>query len=352
MRSSVYLSPFTILCSAEYLLKTQPRFICSALRMTTSSPKQYRFVDIGANLLDERFTEGSYHGKSRHEPDFSKVLKRASDAGIRHLILTAGTLEESELAIKKVRELRQSNQTDCELYCTVGVHPTRCLEFENNENGVDEHARALLKLATDGIRDGVVVAVGELGLDYDRLQFCPADVQREQFCRQLFTLASETGLPLFLHNRNVGEELFELLAEHRGKWKTGVVHSFDDSTELAEKFISLGLYIGLNGCSLKTKENLEVVKTLPLEKILLETDCPYCSVKRTHAGYDYVQTHFKSKAEKKYEDGFQVKGRNEPCNIIQVAEVVAGCKGISVEELVEACYSNSLELFNFEGKKE
>lgn len=350
MRISVYLLRLMILYNAQSLhFKIRPKFISRATSISMAAfSDQYRFVDIGANLLDERFTEGCYHGKSRHEPDFDKVLQRASDGGIRHLILTAGTLEESALAIKKVRELRQSNQTNCELYCTVGVHPTRCTEFEHNKKGADEHIQALLKLAKDGMQDGVVAAVGEIGLDYDRLQFCSKDVQREQFGRQLLTLASETGLPLFLHNRNVGEELLELLVEHRDKWRTGVVHSFDDSAELAEKFISLGLYIGLNGCSLKTKENLEVVKMLPLEKILLETDCPYCGVKRTHAGYDFVQTHFASKAEKKYEPGLQVKGRNEPCNIVQVAEVIAGCKGIGVEELVEACFSNSLKLFKLE----
>lgn len=305
-----------------------------------------RFVDIGANLLDERFTEGSYRGKPRHEPDFDDVLQRAADIGMRRMILTAGTLQESKDAIDKVRELRKSNQTECELYCTVGVHPTRCMEFEQAGNA-DANLEELLALAKDGMKDGVVAAVGEMGLDYDRLEFCPKGVQRKHFVKQL-RLSEETGLPMFLHNRAVGEDLLELLVEYRDKWKAGVVHSFDDTAELAQKFIDLGLFIGLNGCSLKTQENLDVVKTIPLESILIETDCPFCDVRRTHAGFQFVKTHFESKQEKKYQKGLQVKGRNEPQNIIHVAEVVAGVKGVSVEEVVAACYSNSLRLYGWQ----
>jgi TatD DNase family protein len=278
--------------------------LANTVRMASA---QHRFVDIGANLLDARFTEGSYHGKVRHEPDFDLVLQRAAGVGMRHMVLTAGTLEESREAVRRVRELRISNQTDCQLYCTVGVHPTRCMEFEEAESA-DENLEELLALVKDGMSDGVVASVGEIGLDYDRLEFCPKDVQRKHFVRQL-RLSEETGLPLFLHNRNVGDELYDLLVEHKEKWKAGVVHSFDGTAELAKKFIDLGLYVGLNGCSLKTQENLEVVKTLPLDKILLETDCPYCDVRRTHAGFDFVSTHFECKQEKKFEKGLQVKVR-------------------------------------------
>ena len=312
-----------------------------------------RFVDIGANVMDERYTQGSYHGKVRHEPDLELVLDRAGQAGVRHMIVTAGTLVDSREAVQKVREWRDTSTRPCRLYCTVGVHPTRCLEFE--ENGSDavsseRHLEQLVEVALDGKRDGTVVAVGEMGLDYDRLQFCPKDVQRKHFQTQL-RLAEATRLPMFLHNRNVGTELYDLLVQHQDLWQDcngGVVHSFDDTYELASKFIDLGLYIGLNGCSLREAKNLEVVKQLPLDRILLETDCPYCGIKRTHAGYSHVQTEIEAKQEKKYVAGLQVKGRNEPCNIVQVAEVVAGVRGMKVEELAEACYQNSLRLYQWE----
>jgi len=311
-----------------------------------------KYVDIGANLLDERFTEGSYRVKQRHEPDFDIVVQRAYDVGVRRIIMTAGTLEESRYAIKKVREIRQKSKTGdhndfMKFWCTVGVHPTRCMEFEDAPDA-EEHFQSLLELAKLGKQEGIVAAVGEMGLDYDRLEFCPKDIQHKYILKQL-ALAEATGLPMFLHNRNNDDDLYEVLSSNEDKWASGggVVHSFDDSADLAAKFIDLGLFIGLNGCSLRTEENLEVVKTLPLDKILLETDCPYCDVKRTHAGYEHVKTQFESKHEKKYEKGKCVKGRNEPCQIVQVAEVIAGVRGIAVDELADACYANSMKLYGW-----
>ena len=312
-------------------------------------PSSLSFVDIGANLLDERFTDGIYNGKVRHEPDWDQVLQRAVDNGVTHIILTAGTLRESRRALDLVRELRQKNDT---LYfgCTIGVHPTRCTqEFVDIDVDAEQVLDELQKLAIDGQDDKSVVAIGEIGLDYDRLQFCSKPVQQEYLERQLvcFQSASELeNLPLFLHNRNVSSDLLEVLRKDTRRQR-GVVHSFDDTLELALQFIDLGLYIGLNGCSLKTSENLEVAKALPLDKILLETDCPYCEIKQSHAGFGFLSTKFEKKADKKFESGKMVKGRNEPCQIIQVAEVIAGIKGISVQEVADACYENSLRLYGF-----
>ena len=318
--------------------------------MSEESSKNYKLVDIGANLLDERFTDGIYFGKVRHEPDWDEVLQRAVDNDVTHIILTAGTLRESKRAVDLVRQLRSQNST-LTFGCTVGVHPTRCSqEFLNREDGKssDDVLNELQDIAIDGLVDNSVVAIGEIGLDYDRLEFCSKEIQQEYFVKQLETFHSSSELkklPLFLHNRNVGSDLLEVLKK-QGKDIQGVVHSFDDTLELAQEFIEIGMYIGLNGCSLKTEENLQVVKELPLEKILVETDCPYCEIKRTHASHKYVKTEFPNKkAEKKFEKGLMVKGRNEPCQLIQVVEVISGVKGLDVEEVANQCYVNSMELY-------
>jgi TatD DNase family protein len=351
---------------------------------------QLSFVDIGANLLDERFTEGVYHGKHRHEPDWNEMLERAHEAGVKHIILTAGTLKESCRALELVRTLRQVNQTTIHFGCTIGVHPTRCSqEFVNNDDKIPPETvlEQLKTLAIDGQADKSVVALGEIGLDYDRLEFCDKETQKLYLEKQLQSMAGPEldHLPLFLHNRNVDLDLLEVL-QRDPRRKHGVVHSFDDTLELAQQFMDMGLYIGINGCSLKTQDNLEVVKALPLDKILLETDCPYCTcqevccaveyallffpfvivtsihssvsalcpvshageIKNTHAGSDFVQTKWDKKADKKFELGIMVKGRNEPCQIVQVAEVIAGVKGISVEQVAEACYQNSLRLYGWD----
>lgn len=321
------------------------------MHLSMSSSAIPKFVDIGANLLDERFTEGSYNGKVRHEPDWDAVLQRSLDSGVTHIILTAGTLWESRRALDLVRELRLKNES-LTFGCTIGVHPTRCKqEFVDSEvNDADTVLQELKELAIEGQKDKSVLAIGEIGLDYDRLEFCPKDVQQTYFETQLQTFHSAPeldGVPLFLHNRNVGRDLAMVLQKDPQRRCKGVIHSFDGTLELATEFIEMGLFIGLNGCSLRTLANLEVVKELPISRILLETDCPYCDVKATHAGFEFVKTKFESKNYKKFELGKMVKGRNEPCQIIQVAEVIAGVKGMSVQEVADACYRNSMELYGF-----
>ena len=218
-----------------------------------------------------------YRGTPRHEPDLDLILQRAAKAGVERIVLTAGTVEESRAAVQTAREWNQM-YTDIQFSCTVGVHPTRCQQVfcGTEERTVDDEAllQDLVDIAKDGQKDGTVVAIGEIGLDYDRLEFCPKETQKRYLVRQLETLAATTGLPLFLHNRSVGADLFDILKEHRDLWKCGgVVHSFDDTVSLASMFMEdLGLFIGLNGCSLRTPENLVTASQLPLDKIVLETE--------------------------------------------------------------------------------
>ena len=337
-------------------LTNAPRFMMSSsLTTTPASQLSLRFVDIGANLLEERFTAGVYRGTFRHDPDLDLIWQRAHDVGCRRIILTAGTLEESRQAVVQARAWNAApHNPGIHFCCTTGIHPTRCQqEFIDAAaaRGVtaDDILQELLAIAVEGQSDGTVVAVGEFGLDYDRLEFCSKEVQHEFFVRQLQTLAATTGLPLFLHNRSVGRDLYDLLGQHRDCWKMGgVVHSFDDTADLATSFIQdLGLYIGLNGCSLRTDESLAVVKELPMDRILLETDCPYCEVRATHPGHKYIQTTWPARAEKKFERGCTVKNRQEPCHIIQIAEVVAAVKQVTLSTLAEQVHQNSFRLYGW-----
>jgi len=331
--------------------------------INSSSSAKLKFCDIGANLLDERFTMGVYRGAYRHEPDLDDVMGRAKQHGVCRIVLTAGTVEESRKAVEMARDWNQKYGTTTGIIftSTVGVHPTRCQQVfepdssQDDGGGDSEGGEALLdellEIARDGMKDGTVSAIGEIGLDYERLQFCPMNVQKRWLRLQLERVAKPTGLPLFLHNRNVGTDLHNMLNEHADCWKDagGVVHSFDDKIELANMFINgLGLYIGLNGCSLRTEDNMEVVRQLPLERILLETDCPYCDVRRTHAGYRHVQTHIDAKAEKKFKRGYAVKNRQEPGHVIQVAEAIAGCKQLPLQQVADTCYQNTLRVFGFD----
>jgi len=107
----------------------------------------------------------------------------------------------------------------------------------------------------------------------------------------------------------------------------------------------MGLYIGINGCSLKTERNLEVVAQIPIDKIMIETDSPWCEVKPSHASAKYIKTIFQSKKKEKYENGYHVKGRNESANIVQILEIMAQIRDENIEDLANNLYENTMKLF-------
>ncbi|GBG86602.1 hypothetical protein CBR_g41666 [Chara braunii] len=238
-------------------------------------------TDIAVNLTDGMF-KGIYNGKQVHPPDIPAVLGRAWDAGVKKII-----------------------------------------EFDESGDP-DRHMQQLTELAKEGAARGKVVAVGECGLDYDRLQFCPKETQRRYFEKQ-FDLAEQLKLPMFLHMRAAADDFVDIVQRNKHRFIAGVSHSFTGSTDDLQKLLSINnLYVGINGCSLKTEENLDVMAAVPLERMMIETDSPYCEIRPTHAGYRYISTTWPSKKKEKHDIGCIVKNRNEPCQVRQVLEVVAG----------------------------
>ncbi|KAI5059378.1 hypothetical protein GOP47_0025697 [Adiantum capillus-veneris] len=296
-----------------------------------------RLIDVGANLTDGMF-KGIYNGKRYHASDLRAVLERAWNSGIDRIIVTGGSLEES-------REALCLAETDGRLFCTVGVHPTRCSEFEASGNS-EKHLEDLLELAKEGVAKGKVVAIGECGLDYDRLQFCPAAIQQRYFEKQ-FSLSETLNLPMFLHMRAAANDFLSIVERNKHRFVAGVVHSFTGSAEDREQILAIKkLYIGINGCSLKTNENLEVVSEIPAERMMVETDSPYCEIKSTHAGFKNIKTSWPSKKKEKHEEQSLVKGRNEPCCTRQVVEVVAAHRGITdLTSFARTLYENTCRVF-------
>lgn len=335
-----------------------------------------RFIDIGSNLGDPVF-RGDYYGKRVHPDDFHRVLSRARSAGVAKQILTGDCL----IGSQQVKDLAHQNEG---LYATVGCHPCRANEFEANakrdSNGEDleesltrsaaEYLNGLDRLIADDLASDHprVVAVGECGLDYDRLSHCSKEIQLRYFPPQL-ELATKYKLPLFLHSRTseAHVDFVRIFREHEAAHsspeilparKKGVVHSFTGMLEEMHELIELGLSIGVNGCSLKTGANLEVVKAIPLDRIMLETDCPWCEIRPSHASHAYLtgiphpERFLPSSIKKeKYRGATEdhrfeiVKGRNEPCTIGQVAWIVSQLKMVSLEALVEHAWENSTEMF-------
>jgi len=254
------------------------------------------------------------------------VIQRALDSGCKRFIVCGGSLEDSTKAL----EICEKLDPKCEkLYLTIGVHPTRCNEFlpESEVSATpEEHVAKLRKLIEANPER--VVGIGEFGLDYDRTQFCEIETQQKFFKLQLEELVKPLKLPMYLHLRGekCGLDFFRIMTEVLGDMEAasqvvedsssssekyeGVVHSFTGTQAELEEILKFGLYVGINGCSLKTEENCTVAAEIPLDRLMLETDCPYCEIKNTHFSSKFVKTKFA--ASKKYEAGKLHKGRNEP----------------------------------------
>lgn len=142
------------------------------------------------------------------------------------------------------------------------------VEQEIKENDEQEYYERMEKLLAS--HESHVVAVGECGLDYDRLNYADKETQLRAFPIH-FDWAEKYNLPMYLHSRNCKEDFVRIVKENRKRFKGGVVHSYTGDAEELNELLTMDLYIGINGCSLKTEENIEIVKQIPLNRIMLES---------------------------------------------------------------------------------
>jgi TatD DNase family protein len=270
------------------------------------------------------------------------------------MLVTGSNLDESQHALDVCKNHASEGLG---LFSTVGVHPCHSMDFMNNKQNLNdvEYMTELRKFAIEGKKQGIIRAIGEIGLDCDRLHFAPADVQRKYFRLQLEHL-TDLDLPFFLHSRAAHLDFKTILAQGTGGGTKlrGVVHSFTGTLEEVNDYLSMGLYIGINGCSLKTQENLDVVSQIPLDKVFLETDGPWCEIRPSHESFKKFLAKYNGQGDlipfqafkkEKFQLGSVVKGRCEPCLILLVARVVAELKGVSIEQVADICWKNTTDLF-------
>ena len=201
--------------------------------------------DSHAHYLDSSFDE-----------DRSSLLHHLFSTDVCGIIEAATTAESAKKAVELAHQFPK-------LYSTVGIHP------EEAASAVTGDIDTLRKLAADS----KVVAIGEIGLDYHYEEYCPREVQKEWFCRQL-ELAKDLDLPVVVHDREAHEDTVAILKEYKPR---GVVHCFSGSVEIAKEVLKLGMYIGIGGVvTFKNARKLvEVAQMVPEDRLLLETDAPY-----------------------------------------------------------------------------
>ena len=257
-------------------------------------------IDIGLNL-----------GHDSYDADRDAVIARAQKAGVVQMIVTGATLEGSRKAIDLARSRPR------QLYATAGVHPHHATELTR------ESLTELEELA----RQPEVVAAGECGLDYFR-DFSPRPVQQNAFHRQL-ELAAKVEKPVFLHQRDAHDDFLAILREHRKTLVGGVAHCFTGGAHELTAYLGLGFAIGITGWICDERRGahlLPLVRDIPADRLLLETDGPYLLPRDLSPK--------------------PASRRNEPAYLPHIAEVVAHARGELVTDLSRSSTAATRKLFD------
>jgi TatD DNase family protein len=259
--------------------------------MTVGDPLMW--IDSHAHLEMEEF-----------DPDRPQVIERAIAAGINGIITIGTDLESSRKALALAKTYQK-------IWATVGFHPHDAASF---------HPETLPQLAKL-TEDPLVVAVGEIGLDFFR-NLSPPTRQRETF-RHLIHLARTVALPIIIHDREAHDEVLTILKEEKAKEVGGIFHCFSGDWEMARQCLDMDFFLSITGAVTYKKGSVleEVVRRAPLDSLLLETDAPYLT---PHP--------FRGQ-------------RNEPAHLVHTAEHVARLRGLDLSELSQAVLQNTYRAF-------
>lgn len=251
------------------------------------------------------FETHCHYDDEAFDDDREQLLSGMAAAGISPLINVGASMESSRMSVDF------ANRFDS-VYAAVGVHPS---EVEGiTESDMDE-------LRNMALSDKRVVAIGEIGLDYHWPE-PERDLQKHWFTRQM-ELAREVHLPIIIHSRDGEKDTEDLMRAAHAEEIGGELHCYSYSPESARAFLDMGFYIGIGGAvTFKNSKKLRrVVEMLPMDRILLETDCPYMAPE-------------------------PVRGtRNNSTNLHFVAAKIAEIKGVSAEEVIAATRENATRLF-------
>ena len=260
----------------------------------------FELIDIGANLTHDSFDD-----------DREAMMQRARDAGVTRMVIT-GSSNQGSLDAARLAETEPGR-----LYATAGVHPHHAADYDDSSTA----------LITELAAKDAVVAVGECGLDYFR-NFSPREAQLKAFQSQL-EIAAETGLPVFLHQRDAHDDFVEVLEPMLPKVSRAVAHCFTGEHESLREYLAMGLWIGITGwiCDERRGKHLhDIVADVPDDRLLIETDAPYL-LPRT------IRPKPKTR-------------RNEPAYLPEVLRVVAEARGQSEEHVARITTENAIRFFD------
>ena len=253
-------------------------------------------IDIGANLTHESFTD-----------DFDQVVDRASNANVKHMIVTGSDINDSKQAIAIAEQHPEI------FSATAGIHPHHADQFDHTTIGQ-------LKTLLQHLK---TVAVGETGLDFFR-DISPRESQIKSFQAHI-ELAAQLDMPMFLHQRESHDTFLSILSESRSKLGRVVVHCFTDTADALDDYLKLDCYIGITGWICDERRGahlLDCVSAIPLNRLMIETDAPYL-----------MPRNLRPKPKTR---------RNEPATLPLVLEKIASVRPESAAEIATATTHLSL----------
>lgn len=250
------------------------------------------------------FDTHSHYDDEKFNPDREAILNNLQSQGVSLVVSCGCDIDSTQFNF----DLAQKYDY---IYFAAGFHP------ENLQGATLDDLKIIEKFA----QNKKCVAIGEIGLDYHWMD-SPKEVQREFFEAQI-ELAKKLDIPVIVHDRDAHGDTLDILKSTKPK---GVVHCFSGSREMAREIIRLGMYIGLNGVVTfpNARKSLEVVKEIPIERLVLETDCPYLA-----------PTPVRGK-------------RNDSSNIPYIAEKISEVLGIDAQELLDITNNNAKKLYNLD----
>ena len=251
------------------------------------------------------FDTHAHYDDEQFDIDREELIEAVRASGVDHVVDVGASLESTAKA------LELAHKYDF-IYAAVGVHPSEVEELDEDN----------LELLREWSTDSKCVAIGEIGLDYHWPDPSP-DLQKKWFRRQL-KLARDERLPVIIHSRDAAADTLEVLKSEHAEEIGGVVHCFSYSKEVAKTCVDMGFYIGVGGVvTFKNGKKLkEVVEQTPIEKILLETDCPYLSP-----------------------EPYRGK-RNSSLNLPYVIEAIAAIKGMEKDEVIRETSKNAKRMYD------
>lgn len=299
--------------------------------------------DIAVNITDDVYF-GVYNRKKKHPCDIPSVVERAKKSNISMIFLGVSL----QTSIESVYLASKYNQ-----YSSIGIHPgsarectdkdisslVEILRFESPDKYSSIVREDLLEVLNGAMPvKNRIVAIGEVGLDYFR-EYSPKEKQKYVF-EQMLDLSEISSLPYILHSRDCHREFMEMIDGYRIR---GVVHSFTGTAEEAKDLLKKGYYIGVTGASLRENTEAHFIEEIPADKLLVETDAPWCTLRKTSEYYAKTKEYLDYKKAWSLENG--IKGRNEPVNIFQVLDSISYIKNIPVSTLIEETDKNFARLF-------